>query len=73
MGKRKNRRLRKPIRITLKIVIFIAAAAIVDIATLSTFLYWFGDTYWTQAIGTSLLLSAGLEYLIFKDEACNGK
>lgn len=73
MGKQKNRRLRKPIRIVLKIAVFILAATVVDIATLSTFLYWFGDTYWAQAIGTSLLLSAGLEYLIFKDEACNGK
>ena len=54
----------------LKFIVFMVTAAIVDIATLSTFLYWFGDTYWSLAIGTSLLLSAGLEYLIFKDEDC---
>ncbi len=66
----KRRRLRKPIRIALKIITYVVIAAAMDLATISTFLYWLGSGYLLCGVGTSLLINVILEYLFFRNEMC---
>lgn len=66
----KHRRLRKPIRMTIKFAGYAVTAAVVDLAVFSTHLYWFGDVNLAPAIGTGLLVNIVLQYLFFKDEMC---
>lgn len=66
--KKKRRRLRKPIRMVLKGIAYGITAAVVDVATISTFLYLTNDQVFWPAVGTSLLFNVGLEYLFFRKE-----
>lgn len=71
-ARNKRRRLRKPIRIALKIITYVVIAAAMDLATISTFLYWFGSGYLLSGVGTSLLINVILEYLFFRNEMYEG-
>lgn len=64
---KKRRRLRKPIRMVLKGITYSVIAAVADVAVISAALY-LGDYALWPAIGTSLLLNVGLEYLFFRKE-----
>lgn len=68
MKQKKRRRLRKPIRIALKIIAYVGTAAVMDLATISTFLYWIGSGALFYGIGTSMLVNLILEYLFFHRE-----
>ena len=65
---KKRKRLRKPIRIVMRFVVYAVVAAIADLMVICTFLQLTDNAQTPIVVGTCLLLNVFLQYLVFRDE-----
>ena len=68
MKQKKRRRLRKPIRLAVKVLLYILMGMAVDLGTICTSLVCAERTVWTVIISICMMLNVGLWYLFFRDE-----